>query len=112
MVPHWHAPVMDLRELTAQVERVSRGYAAEFGIDRSSDWHILKLQEEVGELTQLHLMREGQARTKGLASADLEAGFAAEIADVVCHALLVAHHHDIDVVAAIERKWLSRVQGG
>ncbi|MFC4946854.1 hypothetical protein [Pseudonocardia sp. GCM10023141] len=63
---------MDLGELTAQVERVSRQSAAEFGIDRSSDWQILKLQEEVGELTQVHLMREGQARSKGLTPADLD----------------------------------------
>lgn len=103
---------MDLRELTAQLERVSRRYAAEFGIDRSSDWQILKLHEEVGELTQVHLMREGQARSKGLSAPDLDARFAAEIADVVCHALLVASHHDIDVQAVIEQKWLSRVANG
>jgi NTP pyrophosphatase (non-canonical NTP hydrolase) len=95
---------MELGELTARVERVSHRYAAEFGIGRSSDWHILKLHEEVGELTQVHLMREGQARSKGLAAADLDARFAAEIADVVCHALLVARHHDIDVETVIEQK--------
>jgi hypothetical protein len=56
---------MELGELTARVERVSHRYAAEFGIGRSSDWHILKLHEVVGELTQVHRMREGQARSKG-----------------------------------------------
>jgi NTP pyrophosphatase (non-canonical NTP hydrolase) len=101
---------MDLRELTAQVEQVSRQYAADFGIDRNSDWQILKLHEEVGELTQVHLMREGQARSKGLSAPDLEEKFAAEIADVICHALLVARHHNVDLESAIEQKWLSRVR--
>ena len=99
---------MDLRELTEQVERVSHRYAESFGIARSSDWRILKLHEEVGELTQAHLMRQGQARSKGMTSAELEARFAAEIADVVCHALLVASHHSIDVQGEIEQKWLAR----
>jgi NTP pyrophosphatase (non-canonical NTP hydrolase) len=98
---------VDLHELTAQVEHVSRRYAERFGIARNSDWHILKLHEEVGELTQAHLMRQGQARPKGMTSAELDARFAAEIADVVCHALLIASHHSIDVQSEIERKWLA-----
>ncbi|WP_433295967.1 hypothetical protein ACQPZQ_14775 [Pseudonocardia sp. CA-142604] len=101
---------MDLRELTAQVERVSRQYAAEFGIERTSDWQIMKLHEEVGELTQAHLMRQGQARSKGLSAAELDAKFAAEIADVLCHTLLIARHHHIDVQSEVERKWLARAK--
>jgi hypothetical protein len=61
----WHAPAVDLHELTAHVEHVSRQSAERYGIARNSDWHILKLHEEVGELTQAHLMRQGQARRKG-----------------------------------------------
>jgi len=53
---------VDIRELTAQFERVARGYASRFGIDRDTD--------------------------------------------VMSHVLLLAHHHDIDVVDEIERKWL------
>jgi NTP pyrophosphatase (non-canonical NTP hydrolase) len=106
----WNAPPVDLRELAAQVERVSRQYAEDLGIMRSSDWHILKLHEEVGELTQAHLMRQGQARAKGMTSAELDARFAAEIADVLCHALLIASHHSIDVQGEIERKWLARTR--
>ena len=60
---------MDIRELTARVENISQIYASRFGITRDDDWQILKLQEEVGELTQAHLMRQGQARRKGLSPA-------------------------------------------
>jgi len=56
---------MDIRELTAQVEHISQIFASRFRITRDDNWQILKLQEEVGELTQAHLMRQGQARTRG-----------------------------------------------
>ena len=100
---------MDLPGWTDEVEDISQQYAARFGVERTSPWFLLKLQEEVGELTQAYLMRTGQARDKGHSPADLHAAFAAEIADVVCHALLLARHYEVDVAAEIDRKWLSRL---
>ena len=38
----------------------------------TTSWFILKLQEEVGELTQAHLVRTGQARTKGLTAGGID----------------------------------------
>jgi NTP pyrophosphatase (non-canonical NTP hydrolase) len=99
---------MDLRQLTDRIEHVSQAYAARLGFARDSNWQILKLQEEVGELTQAHLMRHGQARTKGLSSAEIDAAFRAEVADVLGQILLIAHHHNIDIADEIERKWLAR----
>ena len=58
---------MDITELTNAVEQISRGYAAAFGIVRDDNWFVLKLQEEVGELTQAHLMQDQgpeQGRTR------------------------------------------------
>ncbi len=101
---------MDLRQLTADVETVSQRYAEVFGIRRDDAWFLLKLQEEVGELTQAFLMRAGQARTKGLSSDELHANFAAEVADVLCQLLLLARHLDVDVPAEVDRKWLSRLR--
>lgn len=97
---------MDIRELTEQVEQVSQLYAARFSITRDDDWQILKLHEEVGELTQAHLMRSGQARSKGRSPEQLDADFRAEVADVLSQVLLLAHHHGIDVVEEVRRKWL------
>jgi hypothetical protein len=53
---------MDLHLLSAQpspaqLEEVSVGYAAANDIDRTPDWSVLKLQEEVGELTQTYLTK-------------------------------------------------------
>jgi NTP pyrophosphatase (non-canonical NTP hydrolase) len=96
---------MDIGELTARVEQISQLYASRFGITRDDDWQILKLHEEVGELTQAHLMRQGQARTKGLSSAEIDDAFRAEVADVLSQVLLLAHHHGIDIVEEVRRKW-------
>ncbi len=97
---------MDIRDLSDQVEQVSRGYASRFRITRDSNWHLLKLHEELGELTQAHLMLTGQARTKGRDADEIERLFRSEVADVLSHVLLLARHHDIDVVDEIRRKWL------
>lgn len=97
---------MDLQQLTDQVEAVSRTYARIHGIDRDDAWFLLKLQEEVGELTQAFLMRAGQARDKGHSPEELEAGFRSELADVLSQLLVMARHHGVDLEAEIERKWM------
>ena len=101
---------MHLRQLTDDVETISQRYAESFDFIRDDSWFLLKLQEEVGELTQAFLMRTGQARTKGRTPDELEAGFRAEIADVLCQLLLLARHHGVDVEAEVERKWLYRLR--
>jgi hypothetical protein len=43
---------MNVARLTNEVEAVSQIYASRYGIERDATWFILKLQVEVGELTQ------------------------------------------------------------
>jgi NTP pyrophosphatase (non-canonical NTP hydrolase) len=74
---------MDLRLLEDGLETVSRLYAERFGIERDDNWFVLKLHEEVGELTQAFLMRTGQARDKGMSPAELDREFRAELSDVL-----------------------------
>lgn len=100
---------MDLTELGDQLETVSAGYARTFAIDRDATWFLLKLQEEVGELTQAFLLRAGQARDKGHTDAELDAMLGEELADVLCHTILMARHHGIDLRTAVAEKWLSRL---
>ncbi|WP_207783813.1 MazG-like family protein [Micromonospora globispora] len=66
----------------------------------------------MGELTQAFLMRTGQARHKGLCAAQRDAAYRAELADVLCHVLLLARRHGVDLAAEVDRKWLSRLPGG
>ncbi len=97
---------MDIADLKADVEAVSAFYAERHDIARTDDWFVLKLGEEVGELTQAYLARSGQARDKGRDETQLEEDFRAEVSDVLAQVLLIAHRFNIDLEAEIARKWL------
>jgi NTP pyrophosphatase (non-canonical NTP hydrolase) len=93
---------MDLADLRAAVLRISDIYAAEHGIDRDRDWALLKLQEELGELTAEHLRMSGRAR----GVADPQA-LGDEAADVLGMLLIYCDRAGIDLETAMQRKWLS-----
>lgn len=92
---------MDLSALQADVLRISDIYAREHGIDRSGDWALLKLQEELGELTAEHLRISGRARGE----ADPKA-LADEAADVLGMLLIYCDRAGIDIEQAMQNKWL------
>jgi len=92
---------MDLRDLSASVIRISDIYAAEHNIDRDRDWALLKLQEELGELTAEHLRLTSRARgaPDALALGD-------EAADVLGMLLIYCARAGVDLDQAMQRKWL------
>ena len=92
---------MTLADLQADVLRISDIYATEHGIDRSGDWALLKVQEELGELTAEHLRMSGRAR--GAADAGK---LGDEAADVLGMLLIYCDRAGIDIEAAMQRKWL------
>ncbi len=97
---------MDLETLTTQFESISAGYAQKFTVERTPDWFLLKLTEELGELIQSYLRYAGQARDNGMSEAELRRDLEDELADVLGMTLLVANHHKIDLEEAVSRKWL------
>ena len=99
-------PSMGIAKLTSDVEEVSAFYAAKNDIDRTDDWLILKLNEEVGELTQAYLAKQGQSRDKGRTAEELDADFRAELADVLSQVLLIANRHGVDLEDESAEKWL------
>ena len=98
--------LMELHAVEDAVESVSRTYAAKFDLNRTDEWFMLKLQEEVGELTQAFVDLNGMGRDRGLSDDDKREAFANECADVLAHLLLLARSQGIDLPAAIEAKWL------
>lgn len=96
---------MELTELGDEVEIISRVYERRFGVPRTDDWLVLKLHEEVGELTQAYLARSGRSRDRGAGAEAVDAAFRAELADVLAQVLLVARRFDVDLEAEIDRKW-------
>ena len=97
---------MKVSHLIDDLEEISQAYAAKFGIDRTPDWFIMKLTEELGELVQSYLKYAGQARTGGESKSKLKQDLEDELADVVGMALLTAKSQNIDLEDAFKRKWL------
>ena len=93
-----------LDDLAGKIVRVSDIYAAHFDIDRSGDWPLLKLQEEVGELTQAYLTTTG--RTRRPADDQARKQLALEMADTLGMLLIMAKAEGIDMDAAMQDKWL------
>ncbi|ALJ20713.1 hypothetical protein [Microbacterium sp. No. 7] len=87
------------------IEGASSAYAASNGIQRTDEWLVLKLNEEVGEFTQAFLALSGQARDKGDTATERTARFRAELADVYGQVLLLAERFDVDLTAEVRRKW-------
>lgn len=96
---------MDIKGLQDSLLRISDIYAREHGIDRdkaaAGDWALLKVQEELGELVAEHLRTSGRAR--GAADADK---LGDEAADVLGMLLIYCKAANIDIEAAMQRKWL------
>lgn len=99
---------MNLDRLMAQVEDTSLKYSKKYKISRDRLWYLLKLNEEVGELTQSYLAMNGKTRKKDRNKLELKTDFAHEIADVLCHILLLARSEGVDIKKAVTDKWLSR----
>lgn len=99
--------MLNIQEITKNIESVSVSYAEKHDISRTNEWFILKLSEEVGELIQSYLKLTGQARSNDVDEHTLKCNFEDEIADVLGQILLLANHHNVDLISAIERKWLA-----
>jgi len=97
---------MDIHELTEKIEKISQNYSKKFEFERDSDWFVLKLQEELGELIQSYLMVKGKARLKGKSPEEINDDFENEVADVLAHVLLLAKHFNVDLDKIFEGKWL------
>lgn len=97
---------MNVHKVTRQIKKVSDIYAKKYGIRRDANWYLMKLQEEMGELTQSYLMMTGKARQKNKTKVEILEDFHKEMADVFCHVLLLARHHKINLEKEVEEKWL------
>ncbi len=99
---------MKLDELTSTLSRVSDTYAKNFSIQRSDDWYLLKIQEELGELTAAFLKLSARARVSG--TENLKINLEDEIADVLAMTLLFSKSQGIDPEKAIRNKWFKYLE--
>jgi len=96
---------LDIREPEEKVAQVSDVYAKKFEINRDHDWFLLKIQEELGELTSAHLKLSQRARIGTNSQDDLKKNLKDEIADVLAMTVLYARHRGINIEEALQEKW-------
>ena len=94
-----------LKALQERFDAASLSYCDIHGLERDADWVMLKLLEEIGELTQVWNTKTGRGRDKGLGNADLHHALSNEVADALGMLLIFAHQQDLDLTGAIARKW-------
>lgn len=91
--------------LQKRFEEASRSYCEANDLERDQDWFMLKLQEEVGELSQAWNKLCGRGRRRGKTDNELFRDFEDEAADVLGHILLISEASGMDLRSAIQRKW-------
>lgn len=96
-------PLHDLDAFSDRLKAISDRYGRVYDVDRGGDWYLLKVQEEMGELTQAYLAMTGRSR-RPVEGARHDV--AMEMADVMCMLVLMASAEGIDLNAAIAEKWL------
>jgi len=96
---------MNLKEITERIVKISDNYTKIHSIKRDDEWYILKLQEELWELTQAYLSLTKRWRNRDKTLKEIKLDFANELADVMGQLLLLANHNNIDMQKALEQKW-------
>ena len=96
-------PIPNLEDFIDRLKAISDRYGRVYDVDRGGDWHLLKIQEEMGELTQSYLAMTHRSRRDAKPA---KHEVAMEMADVLCMLLLMARAEGIDLNAAITEKWL------
>jgi NTP pyrophosphatase (non-canonical NTP hydrolase) len=94
------------KQLSDRIEQIGELYARVHDIERNDDWYLLKLTEELGELTAEHLLLAGKAKSNSNSSAGSLEALENEAADLFGQLVLYLRANKIDIEAAIERKWL------
>ncbi len=96
---------LDVLQLRDRIAAACDDYARSLGVEPKSDWLVLKTVEEAGELVQAFLRFSKRARDHGLPESALKRALDDEVADLVGFSLVLAKHFDVDLLAALERKW-------
>lgn len=98
------------KDLSDRIVQVGDIYAGVHNIPRNTDWYLLKLTEALGELTAEHLLMNGRSKLNTEGSAGSREALENEAADLFGQFILYLSENDIDIEAAIERKWLRHLE--
>ncbi len=96
---------MELEGLVQNLSQVADLYAKRFDIERTPDWYLIKIQEELGELSSAYLKLSGRARLQDESNDQLRKNLEDELADVLAMTLLFAKSQGVDASKALQQKW-------
>ncbi len=100
---------MDFKELQKRVVENAINYGQKYNVKIDEDFALLKLYEEVGELTQAVLIHRKKSRPEKHVPEEVsKKELAKELADVVGMAIVNAHLLGIDLEEAIDKKWINK----
>lgn len=97
----------DISDLSNMACKIAEIYSDKFGAPKTAEWVLLKMTEELGELSGAWLQYQSQAR--GEATLD---DVADELADVLGFLLVFAARTGIDPAQALTQKWGAYLPGG
>jgi len=98
---------MDYRKLEEGIIDNALEYGKKYNLEIDEDFALIKLYEEVGEYAQAVLIHRKKCRPeKFVDEAVSKKEMAMELADVVGMAVVNAHAQGIDLLAALQEKWL------
>jgi hypothetical protein len=99
-----------LSTLTTKVRGILARAKTPLDVDIDSDWYVMRLQEELTDLTKKYLAMTGRT-SEGISSQDhAKKEFSNEISDVLCLTLLLADRCKINLKDSIQRKWYAYAQ--
>jgi len=102
---------MEFSEIQDKVMQNAERYGKACDIKIDEDFAILKLYEEVGELSQSLLIYRKKSRPeKFLPFEESKKQLAMEMADVLGMLIVSAKLHNIDLEEAINKKWISNLK--
>ena len=100
---------MEFKKVEEGIVKNAMEYGEKYNVKIDEDFALLKLYEEVGELSQAVLIHRKKSRPEKYLNTDASLKEVAdELADVLGMVVVNAHLLGVDLEEAVNRKWINR----
>ena len=100
---------MEFKKVEEGIVKNAMEYGEKYDVKIDEDFALLKLYEEVGELSQAVLIHRKKSRPEKYLNTDASLKEVAdELADVLGMVIVNAHLFGVDLEEAVNRKWINR----
>lgn len=101
---------MEIKTLSDKLSKICDIYIEKYKIEKSQDWLLIKIQEELGELSSAYLKLTSRGRLGTQTQNEIETNLEEEIADVLAFVLLFARERGVDPEKALKNKWFKYLE--